>query len=1101
MTDKEKHIAELQEQMQELLQREEHYRRFVEDSGYFIYELDEHGYFTYTNSSFREQFCSTISDISKLQYWELIREDFREEVLNTVTENIKAKQQYFYFDCALNPEHSISDMWVGQHVRAYYEGDRCVRVNVISHDITKRKREIDELTFSREDLRKAYVKLKEQETQLLDKTLELELTNTKLGKTLSVQQAILSSAEISIISTDLMGEITEFNETAEKWLGYDAAEVVRRKSPDLFHSHEELQKRAVDLRAEFGSSIHNGVDILHKLAELYSYYQQEWTYIRKDGSRFPVLLSISPIYDEDDHRIGFLHLAIDISLQAQTETKLSEALATQYLLTEHLQTAILFEDSSGRISFLNGRFIKLFGLKGKPESFSGQRTEWIFDTCADKVSNEAAWYQDINALLKHREQSLNKEFRLKNGIIVERDFLPVKEKGYITGHIWQFRDVTQRKEQEELLTQKQSELEAFVGAAPAAIAMFDHEMRYIAASERWLDDYQLKTKEFIGVCHYDLFPDTSQEWRRIHQRCLNGAIEREEEELLDQANGEKEWVKWEVRPWLNNNYQVGGIIILTEDITVRKKQEEELRVAKRKAEEASEAKAQFLSTMSHEIRTPMNAVIGMTQLLMQEDPKPDQVENLKTLQFAATNLLALINDILDFNKIEAGKISFESIDFSIQDLARGIQQSLLVNANQKGIDLLTEIDDKIPPVLIGDPVRIGQILTNLVGNAIKFTQEGHVKIKATLENNADDRATIHFAVEDTGIGIPKDKQEVIFERFSQAATDTTRKFGGTGLGLAITKRLLELQDSRIQVDSEMGKGSSFHFVLKLPVSENTSLPDPAEQNDDSLIEKMEGIRILLVEDNEVNRIVASKFLTKWKTELDFAINGAEAVKLIQDKEFDIVLMDLQMPIMDGYEATRKVREIEMPYFQDLPIIAMTAEILSGDDERIREAGMNGLISKPFMPHDLMTKILRKTGRIEKKQKETKATAVAEKQEQGLFNWGNMMAIAEGKEEFIISLTQSYIRSLKEFRTELKESITEHDHEKLRFATHRVKSSLRFLEMVPLEEAINEIKHRAAHYATPEEQEALTSQYESTDKLTATTIEALKEQLGQYSVES
>ncbi len=370
------------------------------------------------------------------------------------------------------------------------------------------------------------------------------------------------------------------------------------------------------------------------------------------------------------------------------------------------------------------------------------------------------------------------------------------------------------------------------------------------------------------------------------------------------------------------------------------------------AEHKANVKAKFLSTMSHEIRTPMNAVIGLSNILIQENPRKDQLENLKTLKFSADLLLALINDILDFSKIEAGKITIEKIEYNLRDLVENIQHSLAMRAKDKGIGLELKVDNKVPTFVVGDPVRMSQILTNLCGNAIKFTNKGKVSIKMDLLDSNSESANIRFSIIDTGIGIPKDKFETIFRSFSQADTATTRKYGGTGLGLSITKRLLELQDSRINIESELGKGSTFFYDLNMPLGKGIKQADKSKLNLQDIPDSLEGARVLLVEDNKINVIVAGKFLTKWGLIYDVAENGQIAVEMAQQKDYHAILMDLDMPVMDGYKATQAIRKLADPKYQEIPIIALSASALSNFREKAFESGMNEFVTKPFNPSEL-----------------------------------------------------------------------------------------------------------------------------------------------------
>jgi signal transduction histidine kinase/ActR/RegA family two-component response regulator len=397
------------------------------------------------------------------------------------------------------------------------------------------------------------------------------------------------------------------------------------------------------------------------------------------------------------------------------------------------------------------------------------------------------------------------------------------------------------------------------------------------------------------------------------------------------------------------------ISFLRERIEKAKQLEAELIQARDVAEKAAMAKSQFLSVMSHEIRTPMNAVIGFTHLLIHQDPKPEQMEFLNFLKFSAENLLVLINDILDFNKIEAGRIEFESVDFSIIELITNIRLALLQKANERDIKIKLMLDQDLPGAVIGDPVRIGQILTNLISNAVKFTNSGKVTVTAILAKSDKDSSTIDFEVEDTGIGIQPEKLANIFESFSQASSDTTRKYGGSGLGLTITKRLLQLLGSDIFVESKFGKGSKFYFSLTFKNS-NRQLTISGNSDEFYTLQSLKGTKILIAEDNQINVVLAKEFMKQWEIECDVAENGEIALMLVQTNNYDMVLMDLQMPEMDGYQTTLAIRDLPGSKYKNLPIIALTASAMLDIQDKAFTVGMNDYVSKPFNPNELHRKI-------------------------------------------------------------------------------------------------------------------------------------------------
>ena len=375
-----------------------------------------------------------------------------------------------------------------------------------------------------------------------------------------------------------------------------------------------------------------------------------------------------------------------------------------------------------------------------------------------------------------------------------------------------------------------------------------------------------------------------------------------------------------------------------------------LRKAKDAAETASKAKTDFLSTISHEIRTPLNAVVGISHFLINEEPRDDQKESLESLQFSAEHLTALINDILDYNKLEAGSIEFEFTEVNLETLSAKIIKAHSALAKEKRISLILELDEDMHPLVIADQTRIYQVLNNLINNALKFTSKGYVKLKTTVLGQDENIQTIRTEVLDSGIGIPHDKQKIIFERFTQAGSSTTREYGGTGLGLAIIRKILNMVGSEIYVKSEPGSGTIFWFDLSFKKVLHEEVGEAEQEEADTNI--IAGKKILLVEDNQMNIMVAEKFLKKWELRVEIAFNGQEAVEKLHEDQYDLVLMDLQMPIMDGYKATRQIRIFD----QETPIIALTASALLKVRQDVIAAGMNDYITKPFDPGELRRKI-------------------------------------------------------------------------------------------------------------------------------------------------
>ena len=385
--------------------------------------------------------------------------------------------------------------------------------------------------------------------------------------------------------------------------------------------------------------------------------------------------------------------------------------------------------------------------------------------------------------------------------------------------------------------------------------------------------------------------------------------------------------------------------------TDRKEYERELLRERQRAEQTAQTMSDFISMMSHEIRTPLSAIMGVGPLLGITELSPQQEKLVRILRSSSENLLSLVNQLLDFGKIEAGKVSLEERTFNLRQLVHGILDGFRVKATE-GVDLEAHLDEKLPGQLLGDPVKIGQILNNLVANAVKFTSQGSVTVTVEVRELAADAVSIEIQVADTGIGIAADRLPHIFDDFTQASYDIGMKYGGTGLGLAISKRLVELHGSRITVESELGEGTTFRFDLRLKIPPEAAEPaSPAG-------EPLKGLRVLVADDNEVNVYVLTGFLRGWGAEPDVVTNGRQAVERVQEKDYDLVLMDLTMPELDGYAATRQIRALPDPKFQRLPIFAVSASIRVDPQHEVEAAGFTDFVGKPISPDILFAKILR-----------------------------------------------------------------------------------------------------------------------------------------------
>ena len=655
----------------------------------------------------------------------------------------------------------------------------------------------------------------------------------ELQELAALRQAILNSANFSIISTDVDGAIRTFNATAERWLQYTAEEVVGKVTPAVIHDLDEVVRQAKILSEELGTEIEPGFDVFVARARLGRSDENEWTYIRKDGSRFPVMLSVTAIRDADGEITGFLGVGSDIAERKTTEASLQESEARTRAIVDTAVDSIITIEEDGRVASFNTAAERLFGY---------QREEVIG--------------KNVNMLMP-----------------------------------------------EPFCSEHDTYLRNYLGTGEAKIIGIGRE---VVGLRR--DGSTFPMDLSVGAM------------RSGTHRMFVGVLR---------------------------------------DITSRKQAEEELRKARDEAEDASRAKSEFLANMSHEIRTPMNGIIGMTELTLDTELTSEQREYLGMVRSSADSLLGIINDILDFSKIEAGRLDLENINFSLRTVLRDTLSALALRAHEKGLELAYHVQPDLPDALVGDPARLRQVIVNLVSNAVKFTEKGEIVLRVEAESQTESEVCLHLSVRDTGIGIPEDKQESIFEAFSQADGSITRLFGGTGLGLTISSQLVDLMGGRIWVESEEGVGTTFHFTACFGIQTGGGVHQVS-----GTVENLKGLRMLVVDDNTTNRRILEETLLNWKMRPVLVQNGPAALEAMargisEGAPFALMLLDNAMPGMSGFDVAKRLGEDSR--FAETRIIMLTSAGQRGDAARSRELKMAGYLTKPVNQSDLLDAILAALG--------------------------------------------------------------------------------------------------------------------------------------------
>ncbi|MFN8436378.1 MAG: PAS domain S-box protein [Cytophagales bacterium] len=741
----------------------------------------------------------------------------------------------------------------------------------------------------------------------------------------------------------------------------------------------------------------------------------------------------------DNNNYEFVSLVIDITKQKKSEFEIKDAndkLTLFQNLINNTEDAIQVSDEEGNIFYLNQKASERLGIQIDTASTHKVKDfEKIFE-------NDEQWNNHVAELKKRKFITIEGiNHNLKTGyefpVEVTVKYVEIDNKGYVIANS---REITQRKLIENRIKQQEEKYRNIIANMNIGLVEVNNEGLIEYVNNRFCENSGYNLGELIGKNSEELFEtllNIPQELRQDYRiRTHRGLTQIP----VCVKTGDIKWWMVSDTPIYNDKQEQVGTVFISLDITQQKYLEFELEKAKIKAEEGSKAKEAFLANMSHEIRTPLNAVIGFVRELGKNELTERQRKLVQNSSIASKHLLSIINNILDISKIEAGELNLENTPFDLNVLFQNIYSIMVIKTQEKKIYFRTQIEPNVSNVLIGDSLRIQQILINIIGNAIKFTQKGGVEVLCKLKSQKGNKQRLQFVINDTGIGMDASYLANLFNKFSQEDKSTSRKFGGTGLGMAITHELVQLMNGEIEVNSEKNVGTTFYVNLEMPIGNSKELKDT--------ITTIEGVdlsdvRVLLVEDNEMNRLVAQNTLSYYNCKADEVENGFEAIEKLKNNQYDVILMDIQMPELDGISTTKIVRE-ELKI--NTPIIALTANAFKSEIDKCKSIGMNDYVIKPFDENILISTIAKFANKIIETQNEDKEEVdilevVESQKENSLYDLSNLVKMSRGNDEFLVKMINLFIQQSYLSIEQLKEALNNSDIERIYAVSHRMKPSI------------------------------------------------------------
>lgn len=734
-------------------------------------------------------------------------------------------------------------------------------------------------------------------------------------------------------------------------------------------------------------------------------------------------------------------------------------------LIQNIQSGVFVVDENKAVVILNELFCKLFGIVTAPDQIIGSDGPKLTKQLSQLFKDPIAFISSTEEIVRNKKTVLNEELTLKNGQIYSRDFIPLFTESKYRGYLWKYTDITRNKTIGDTFDAQRRFFEQILNNLPAEVVVCDHEHRYMFANPKAVSNPEHR-KWIIGKTNDEFceYTDRPKSWAENRNNIFNEVkrlkVQQEWEETLTLQDGVTKYYLWRMYPVLSDKGGLEIVIGYGVDITERKKIEDQLTVAKLEADRSSMSKDIFLTNMSHEIRTPLNAIMGLGKLLSKSDLNAVQKNYLNGIESASSNLLGIINDLLDFSKIEAGKISLEEISFSLETIAKQVVSVLMHKAEERGLSIHVDIDQRIAPVVIGDPFRVNQIFMNMVSNAIKFTEKGSVYLKAFMLEHTNEFQKVLVMIEDTGVGIKEEYLENIFDKFTQEDETVVRKFGGTGLGMSITKQLIELMGGTISVFSKKNVGTTISLTFNFRIGTSRVFEKKKTIKNDTA--NINGKRILLVEDNNLNRLLAYTILTEYGAVILEAENGLQAIERMKNESFDLVLMDIQMPVMDGLQATKIIRD---EISKTIPVLALTANAIKGKENQFLEAGMNDFIFKPYNEMNLVTPISKWLGagdealqpELEPPQPAPAEIPVVSVASEQYYDLSKLMAMGRNDIEFIKKMLRLFINETPPALNSMVEAYKTGDMASVKYLAHRMKPSINSLGISSLQDDIIKIE--------------------------------------------